>query len=61
MVKLPRLELKRFNGDPMKWLEFWENFERNVHDNPGHSDVHKMSYLKAYLDGPASTTITNQQ
>ena len=59
MVKLPRLELKRFIGDPMKWLEFWENFERNVHDNQGYSDVHKMSYLKAYLDGPASTTIAN--
>ncbi|XP_065069773.1 uncharacterized protein LOC135694821 [Rhopilema esculentum] len=59
MVKLTRLELKRFNGDPMKWLEFWENFERNVHDNPGDSDVHKISYLKACLDGPASTTIAN--
>ena len=57
MVKLPKLELKRFNGDPMKWLEYRENFQRNIHDNTGYSDVHKMSYLKACLDGPASKTI----
>ena len=43
VVKLPTLELKRFSGDPMKWLEFCDNFQRNVHDNPGYSDVHKMS------------------
>ena len=43
----------------MKWLEFWQKFQRNVHDNPGYADVHKMSYLKACLDGPASTTIAN--
>ena len=43
----------------MKWLEFWNNFQRNVHENPGYSDVYKMSYLKAGLDGPASTTIAN--
>lgn len=30
LVKLPKLELKRFNGDPIKRLDFWENFERNV-------------------------------
>ena len=59
VVKFPKLELKRFSGDPMKWLEFWDNFQRNVHDNQGYSDVHKMSYLKACLDGAASTTIAN--
>ena len=41
----------------MKWLEYRENFQRIIHDNTGYSDVHKMSYLKACLDGPASTTI----
>ena len=59
MVKLPKLELKRFNGDPMKWLEYRESFQRNIHDNTGYSGVHKMSYLKACLDDPASTTIAN--
>eukprot|EP00794_Sanderia_malayensis_P019549 gene19549-21481_t len=58
-IKLPKLQLKYFSGDPMKWLEFWESFERNVHCNNAYSDVHKMSYLKACLDGAASTTIAN--
>ena len=43
----------------MKWLEFWKNFQRNIHDNTGYSDVHKISYLKVCLDGPASKTIAN--
>eukprot|EP00794_Sanderia_malayensis_P016438 gene16438-18073_t len=58
-IKLPKLQLKHFSGDPMKWMEFWESFERNVHCNNAYSDVHKMSYLKACLDGAASTTIAN--
>ena len=58
-IKLPKLELKHFSGDPMKWLEFWDSFERNVHENKSYSEVHKLSYLKACLDGAASTTIAN--
>eukprot|EP00794_Sanderia_malayensis_P006640 gene6640-7388_t len=58
-IKLPKLQLKHFSGDPMKWLEFWESFERNMHCNNAYSVVHKMSYLKACLDGAASLTIAN--
>ncbi len=28
VVKFPKLELKRFRGDPMKWLEFWGKFPK---------------------------------
>ena len=59
MVKLSKLELKRFDGNPMKWLEFLDNFQRNVHNNPNYADVHKISYLKACLEGPASSTVAN--
>ena len=26
-VRLPRLELKKFDEDILKWKEFWETFE----------------------------------
>ena len=59
VIKLPKLELKDFNGDSTKWLELRGNFQRNVDENPAYSNVHKISYLKACLDGVASTAIAN--
>ena len=30
-VKRPKLELCSFNGDKLKWVEFWQSFETSVH------------------------------
>uniref|UniRef100_A0AAF5RTQ2 Uncharacterized protein n=1 Tax=Wuchereria bancrofti TaxID=6293 RepID=A0AAF5RTQ2_WUCBA len=30
-VKLPRLALKNFDGNPKQWREFWSGFEVAVH------------------------------
>ena len=30
-VKLPKLSLKRFNGDLTKWSKFWDSFESSIH------------------------------
>lgn len=32
-VKLPKLELKKFDGDQSKWSSFWDTFEASMHDN----------------------------
>jgi len=32
-VKLPKLELKKFNGDLTKWETFWSSFESSIHIN----------------------------
>ncbi|CAF1104794.1 unnamed protein product [Didymodactylos carnosus] len=56
-VKLPRLDLIKFNGDVMKWQEFWDSFSSAVHDNRSLQPVEKMNYLKAQLDGEAKNAI----
>ena len=58
-LRLPKLELKSFDGNMMNWMEFWDSFERNIHLNSSLCDVDKMSYLKASLKGTASHAIAD--
>ncbi|KAH7973639.1 hypothetical protein HPB49_003478 [Dermacentor silvarum] len=32
IVKLPKLELMKFDGDKMKWQRFWRQFQAAVHE-----------------------------
>ena len=32
-IKLPKLVLKKFNGDITKWCSFWDTFEAIIHEN----------------------------
>jgi hypothetical protein len=56
-AKLPKLELQKFNGNPLEWLPFWESFDSAVHKNSGLSNVDKFNYLKSLLVGPAQGVI----
>ena len=56
-VKLPKLELNKFNGDPTKWKSFSDSFLSAVHNNDDISDIQKMTYLQSLLEGSASETI----
>ncbi|XP_057305140.1 uncharacterized protein LOC130642082 [Hydractinia symbiolongicarpus] len=56
-VRLPKLELRKFDGDVLKWREFWDTYESTIHNNPGLQDVDKFKYLKCHLSGPASDLI----
>ena len=58
-VKLPKMELKTFDGNVLKWYEFWENFEHCVHNQPLVQELQKFSYLKSCLKGPAFVCISN--
>ena len=44
-AKLPKLNLRRFDGDPMKWMSFWDSFEGNIHNRPELSERDKFDYL----------------
>ena len=57
-VKLPKLALKRFNGDLTKWAMFWDSFESSIHNYPGLSDIDKFNYLNTLLEGPVSEAIS---
>ena len=57
-IKLPKLELQKFNGDVLKWQEFWDSFDASIHRNPNLQPVDKFNYLKVELEGAASAVIS---
>ena len=57
-VKLPKSELKKFDGSILKWAKFWGAFESAIHSNKQLHDVDKFNYLKAQLKGTASEVIS---
>lgn len=57
-VKLPRLELPKFNGNKMKWREFWDLFKVTVDQNKQLSDIEILIYLKDRLTGEAERAIS---
>ena len=44
-VDLPKLVLKKFSGDPLKWNPFRETYEAAINQNTRISNVQKLSYL----------------
>ena len=60
-VNLPKLELPSFNGDKLKWSEFWDTFEATVDQNSSLSDVEKLTYLNSKLTGEAKHTVSGIQ
>ena len=56
-VKLPKLELRKFNGKLEEWQEFWDSFESAMDSNDSLSNVDKFSYLRGLLPEPARSAI----
>ncbi|XP_052764085.1 uncharacterized protein LOC128206006 [Mya arenaria] len=56
-VKLPKLDLCPFNGDKLKWTQFWDAFECTVHDNKNLSKIEKFNYLQTKIVGEAKRAI----
>ena len=48
-----------FDGDIMKWTQFWDLFERNIDENTTLSDVNKFQYMKGLLSGQAANVIAH--
>ena len=57
MVKLPKMDLKPYSGDPLEWKSFWDSFEAAIDKNTRINDIEKMNYLKSYLKGDAERAI----
>lgn len=56
-VRLPKLNLKTFNGDLHDFIPFWEQFKSAVHENKTLDSAGKFNYLKSVLTGKALDTI----
>ena len=57
-VKLPKLDLKRFDGNISKWPSFWDAFESSVHNNTRLAAIDKFNYLNSLLVKSASEAIS---
>ena len=44
-VRLPKMEFKKFNGDPTNWGEFIEYFEATIDKNIQISNIEKSELL----------------
>ncbi|XP_065667990.1 uncharacterized protein LOC136088234 [Hydra vulgaris] len=56
-IKLPKINLKPFNGQPENWLSFYENFECAIANNNDISGIQKLTHLRSLVEGRASSTI----
>ena len=56
-MRLPKLQLPNFDGNILKWPEFWDVFESSV-DKQNISKVSKFSYLRSVLRGSALVVIS---
>ena len=52
-VKLPKLSMKKFNGD----LTFWDSFSSSIDANPALSGIDKFNYLISLLESTAAEAI----
>ncbi|XKL60216.1 hypothetical protein PGB90_001232 [Kerria lacca] len=52
-VKLPKIEIPKFDGDPRKFLKFKALFQNIVHDDANIPSIRKLYYLQEALTGKA--------
>lgn len=50
-VRLPKLELKTFTGEPLEWVSFINLFNSSIHENTTLSAVIKFQYLLSVISG----------
>ena len=55
-VKLPKITLEKFSGDPKQWQGWWDSYASVIHEN-SLSDISKFHYLKSLLSGDALNAI----
>ena len=56
-VRLPKLSIKKFNGDITKWVTFWDSYNSSIHSNSSLSDVDKFNYLVSLVESSAAEAI----
>ena len=50
-VKLPKLDVPKFDGEILNWRSFWEQFCISVHERTSLSNSEKLVYLQQSLKG----------
>lgn len=58
-LKLPQIQIAKFDGAYFRWLEFRDTFENLIHKNERIPSINKFHYLMSYLEGDAARVISN--
>ena len=56
-IKLPPITISKFNGNPLKYHEWINNFFNLVHSNTSLTDTHRIIYLQNSVIGKAKKKI----
>ena len=56
-VKLPKMDLPKFDGTVTKWTPFWDSFAASIDDDEELSLVDKFNYLSSCLSGEAARAV----
>ncbi|KAG7307103.1 hypothetical protein JYU34_007243 [Plutella xylostella] len=56
-VKLPTINLPKFDGNYLTWLEYRDTFDSLINSNESISNINKFHYLRASLEGNAAVVI----
>lgn len=59
-MKLPKIELPKFDGSYLNWRQFYDLFKQLIHDQPI-SPAQKLYYLRANVTGDAHNLIQHFQ
>ena len=56
-VKLPKLDVPKFDGEILYWRSFWEQFCISVHERTNLSNSEKLVYLQQSLKGGSAKSV----
>lgn len=57
-LKLPALQIPKFNGNTTAWLDFWNQFEHSIQQNESINKIEKFVYLKSLLEYKALDAVS---
>ena len=57
-IKLPKLEVFKFNGDITMWQTFWDQFNSSIHSSEDISDINRFNYLQSFICDEAREMIS---
>ena len=49
-VRLPKLEISKFTGEPMESQTFIESYETAINSSSNSSNIKKFNYLRCYIE-----------
>ena len=52
-VRLPKLEIEKFSGDPKRYRAFKDAFDLVTNHNESLTNIEKFTYLQSYIKGEA--------